>query len=511
MKVHLLFAPTDGGTHPRTLPLGQATLAAFLRANGVAVDQDDVDALVWRDNRTLARTLHVNLLLLGDRGRVLPYLDGRPDPYLDTLVERMARKVDVRGADLIGLSVMEPDQVLPALCLARHLKGTTGATMMLGGPNVGEETLAAAPYVDYVVMDEAEISMMGLLEHLEGTRSVEDVPGLVYRDADGAVRLNDRAHLPIEEVPAPDFSGLPMDVYALDVDGAAVLPLPYQLVKGCPSQCTFCNYYSYNLDGLRAKSMDKVVSELARLSDTYGSRHFLFLDNTFNISKRYVRDWCDAVVQEGLDFLWMDSARPTGLDRSLLDRLRASGCVRFTYGVETGSPRLLKLMRKGFTVDDAGAVLEASHDAGIWNLVNIIAGFVSETEEDIALTENFVRAHAHAMDNYNVLVFIPYRASVIMQHPEEFGIEAIIENRDVVWDGNRAHIHFDEGGVPWDRKKEVQERSRQELLAALRTHTPNVSAPAHLLFRGYELFDTKGEIVRWIRERPGGPAAEMGW
>ncbi|MDP6626431.1 MAG: radical SAM protein, partial [Methanopyri archaeon] len=344
MKVHLLFAPTDGGTHPRTLPLGQATLTAFLRANGVAVDQDDVDALVWRDNRTSARTLHVNLLLLGDRGRVLPYLDGHPDPYLDTLVERMARKVDVRGADLIGLSVMEPDQVLPALCLARHLKETTDATMILGGPNVGEETLAQASFVDFVVMDEAEIPMLGLLEHLEGTRSVEDVSGLVYREADGAVQCNVRAHLPIDEIPVPDFNGLPMDVYTLDVDGATVLPLPYQLVKGCPSQCTFCNYYTYNLDGLRAKGMDKVVSELAQLSDTYSSRHFLFLDNTFNISKRYVRDWCDAVVRDGLDILWMDSARPTGLDRSLLDRLRASGCVRLTYGVETGSPRLLKLM-----------------------------------------------------------------------------------------------------------------------------------------------------------------------
>jgi len=80
---------------------------------------------------------------------------------------------------------------------------------------------------------------------------------------------------------------------------------------------------------------------------------------------------CDVIIGSKLDLFWKASVRPDNLDKELLDKMKKAGCVYLQFGIESGSPAILKNMGKGFVPEKASRVLKESHSAGIINYINI--------------------------------------------------------------------------------------------------------------------------------------------
>jgi hypothetical protein len=506
MDIRLLLSPDF---LPRTKfslpPMGIASLAASLREAGHRVIQDDLDVK--------SRQLDLDIFTMQDQ--VQRWLNGKPLPRLESTLEKVLSFTSPIKEGLIGLSVAEPSHLTTAVCIAKHVKEQTKATVVIGGRVSVNEALLRHPFVDYVITGDAEQAFPMLAMHLEGQASVKDVPGLAYRDS--GVKHNGLQLPDLNELPAPDFKGLPIELYthnALDTldhyydtydkklpisTDDHILMLPYLLSKGCAFSCSFCGVSAGKNQSVLYRKPEKIAEDTDRLSKQYNTKNFFFMDSTLNCDDAWLESVSDQL--RGMDLLWSDSATPKKLGPRLLNKMRRAGCVRLTWGVESLSDPVLRKMRKPFTSLVAQQTLKDADIAGIWNYTNWIAGFPHETEQQLNQTLTAIRRSGSYIDDYTVTGFI-LQASDIHNNPQDYGIS--IGNKTAYLKSANDRMETDSfeeiGGLDWKGKQEHIQRSRESMVNVL-SASRNIPllVPMHTVFYLYSKFDDKDEIQTWLR------------
>jgi anaerobic magnesium-protoporphyrin IX monomethyl ester cyclase len=122
-----------------------------------------------------------------------------------------------------------------------------------------------------------------------------------------------------------------------------------------------------------------------------GIREFLIYDDTFTVDKKRVHAICDEILSRKLDIGWDVRAKVNTIDADLLKHMRAANCERIHYGVEAGTDRIMKVLRKGITTEETRKVFKMTKDAGIDTLAYFMIGSPSETREEIRQTFQFMQ------------------------------------------------------------------------------------------------------------------------
>jgi hypothetical protein len=105
--------------------------------------------------------------------------------------------------------------------------------------------------------------------------------------------------------------------------------------------------------------------------------------------------FCDAVVESGLKISWDGYAIVREeMSPGFLGRMREAGCRLLIYGIESGSARVLKDMRKFSLPELSTRVLRDTTAAGIQVVTALMVGFPTETEQDFQETLDFIRANS---------------------------------------------------------------------------------------------------------------------
>ena len=487
MVLALVNAPTTALRPWSEPPLEPASVAGYLRAKGVDVELDDLAVRAASEQRQAKR---VKAGVFDDPDRTVAHLQGKVRiRYMDITADRMVElsSLDLSSADLIGVFAPRVEQLMPALALARTL-ADKGTDVVLAGAAAGlfAETCASSfPFLRGVVLTGPEATFHAL------ATGVRDVPGLVERVGD-VVRTAPPHEVPLDKLPPPDFTGLPEDRYP-----DKLARLPYRISRGCPGSCAYC---AYHLDrALDVRSPERVAADLAVLVDRFDADEFVFTDNTLNISLDHMEGLCDALSP--LSVRWSGYARPTGLDRQLLSRMRAAGCIKLNLGLESGSQRLLDRFHKGIAVGEAERIIRDAHDAGIACEVNLIVGFPDEGEEDLVATEALARRLAPAIDTAVVNLLTIPRLSEMSQHPERYGIARIY--RTTAWAD--ADVAFDEvDGPSWEERSQARIDAAERLVAVLMDARVDVSDHTMgtlLLLRQAERQRREGYCLYWKERR----------
>ncbi|MBF0339354.1 MAG: B12-binding domain-containing radical SAM protein [Magnetococcales bacterium] len=288
----------------------------------------------------------------------------------DALVQTLAERT------LVGLSTL-CSTFHRSLQLASRVKALNpGVTVVMGGPQasaVAGVLLQRHECVDLVFQGEAE---EGWIAYLDGT-PLAQIPGLVYR-CDGAILEN----------PAPpllmDLDRLPMP--AFDLYRPSGISVPLETGRGCPFACTYCSTNEYFSRRFRAKSPGRILAEMDQLNTLYGVQTFDFIEDSFTINRRRIIEFCTALHRHHRAYHWQISARPDQVDAELLERLRHAGCRGIYFGIETGSQRLQKVVRKNLRVARAVENILMAKQSGLLVTVSFIIGFPDETEEDLRAT-----------------------------------------------------------------------------------------------------------------------------
>lgn len=271
-----------------------------------------------------------------------------PDPFeTDRIVEFCSDP-----APIIGLSCMA--NLLPfAILAARDLKAKyPDRVIVLGGvgpKSVEPRILTRFPWIDIVAHGEGERSMVDLVRALADGGSLDDVPGLYFRQ-DGEVRMTPPAGRieDLDEIPFPAFHRIDLKTY----EGYGMVTS-----RGCPYACSFCSVAPIWGRAPTFRSPENIIAEMRILQEEAGVDLFLFQDEFFVASKARVLQFCDALKKSGLRARWKAFGRVDLTDRETMEAMAAAGCIELRYGVESGAAHILERTRKGFLPEQATDVV----------------------------------------------------------------------------------------------------------------------------------------------------------
>ena len=303
---------------------------------------------------------------------------------------KLKEKIRKFSPDIVGVSVMSftlIDSLLVAK-IAKEIKKET--KVVFGGPHVniyGKETLVLGN-VDFIVLGEGEKIFNDLINNIQNIDALKKIPGLLFFD-----KHNNFVHtgLPqliknLDELPHPARNLINNNNYS-SILGTSKLVTTMMTSRGCPYKCLFCDRPHLGKI-FRARSAENVIAEIKDCLQ-YEVHEFLMYDDTFTINRQRVIDICDKIIEQKLNIRWDIRARVNTVDEEMLIKLKRAGCAGIHYGVESGTQKILNVLRKGITIKQVEQAFTLTKKIGIQTLAYFMIGNPEETEEDIEKTIKF--------------------------------------------------------------------------------------------------------------------------
>jgi len=320
--------------------------------------------------------------------------------------------IRVYAPDVVGISALthESDAVpWIAECVKRVNANTP---VLLGGPHATAypEKAVQIPGVDYLVVGEGEISAGQLIERLLNQRDVSDIKGIVYKK-ENRIFSTGRGNFieDLNDLPMPAYDLIPIQAYGNFARMSRTGSGNYMCIfssRGCPYHCINC----HNIFGkvFRCRSAENLFNEIKHLYDTYRIRDFEIMDDIFNLDRERLIDFCDRIINSGMKvtFAFPNGLRGDILDELQLFKLRQAGTVFIAFAIETGSPRLQKLIKKNIQLDKIKQNIEIAHSLRIHTHGFFMIGFPGETREEMKMTVDFmVSSKLHTFAMFAVMPF----------------------------------------------------------------------------------------------------------
>jgi radical SAM superfamily enzyme YgiQ (UPF0313 family) len=170
--------------------------------------------------------------------------------------------------------------------------------------------------------------------------------------------------------------------------------------RGCPYRCAFCSS-SHLFGRWRGRSPQNMIDELDFLRTRYPKvESFLYMDDHFALNRKRVIEFCQLLIERGLNrYPWDCNSRVEHVDREMLGLMAKAGCRRIGFGIESGSPEILKNIGKKISLEKAEESIEMARKAGIEAFVFFMIGHPGETMETIDMS---VQAAKKLKSNYTI-------------------------------------------------------------------------------------------------------------
>src|SRR5262249_19044094 len=159
--------------------------------------------------------------------------------------------------------------------------------------------------------------------------------------------------------------------------------------RGCPFSCSFCDRSTSGRKG-RMHGVEYVVRMCRHLVDL-GVRHIIFVDDLFTVQKRRVVEICEAFIEHGFRFTWSCNSHPNLLDAATMKLMKRAGCWQIAYGIESGSQRILDVVKREVRLPRMRETLRMTREAGIRAKGYLMIGHPTEGLDSLAETEAFLK------------------------------------------------------------------------------------------------------------------------
>ena len=284
------------------------------------------------------------------------------------------------------------------------------ATTVLGGAHISAvpiATLEECAEADIGVTGEGEETLAELVERLDAGLPLENVKGTVWRQNGRIQRAEVRPpRKNLDEIPFP-ARGLLKDLrlYSHTPFRGAKFTTTMVTSRGCPFQCGYCDQSVFGRRW-RYHSPDYVVREMAHLKEAYKVDFMSIEDDNFLLSKGRTIEICQGVVASRLKLGWSCLGRANEVDDEVLPWLKKAGCKKIYIGVESGSGRILELIKKKLDVEETRRGIELIKKHGIQVTGSFILGIPTETREEMEKTIQL--ALSLPLDGVSFFTFTPY-------------------------------------------------------------------------------------------------------
>ncbi|ODS30295.1 MAG: Radical SAM domain protein [Candidatus Scalindua rubra] len=292
--------------------------------------------------------------------------------------------------DLVGITAftVEIKSALKCCQIVKTIDNRT--TTVIGGPHTSNmpEQVLSDENVDFIFRNEAEIGFFEFVNELMNNNNFKNVTNLGYK-ADGEIKLNPVKVIDnLDDIPFPDYELMGFERYPKTYKMKYYPSASIITSRGCPFPCTFCSAGKVSGKKYRSRSPANIIKEINLLKQKNKIKEFLIWDDNFSLNKSRVHEFCDLLIKEEINLPWWCSngLRTETLDEELIIKMRNSGLYAIILGIETGTDKIQKDMKKNLDFNEIRRVIEIGYKHGIRMEGFFIIGYPTETREDILET-----------------------------------------------------------------------------------------------------------------------------
>ncbi len=377
-------------------PLGLGYIGAVLEENDIEVSAID---------------MNIPAVDVRDRLSVIGF-------EIDHSFERLEGQIGRGRPVIVGISAYT-ETYTNALRIARTAKEVDPSVVtVVGGPHVTFRDREAVedPYVDVVVRREGEFTVFELAKHfLEGGVDLDDVLGITFQRDGRVVSTPPRPFLEdLDALPFPARDLFP--IYEYQFPGSILT------ARGCPGRCIFCAAGAMSGNRYRMRTPVNVLEELQDLHGRYGLEFFVFVDDTFTVYPNRTHEICKMIEESGLDIRWGCSTRANTVTHMTLEGMAKAGCVEIQFGVESGSDRILRSIRKGITVEDVRKAVGWARELGMDVVCSFMLPHPEDEEGTLMETKRFIDELLRLGAGVTIAYTTPFPGTFLFENMEELGL-----------------------------------------------------------------------------------------
>jgi len=462
MKILLIYPPS-WIRYNFLPPLGTAVVASTLKNQGYQVKQVNIELDILSDK--FFEFSSVDLRWIVDEKVVKQFLNGGTPSELNDFINYLSHYEEWNNYDVVGFSAVGKLQVISSAVIGEYIKRVNPKIRtILGGvfpsTTLGEtlqmlhEFGARSIDIIYPFNDAGK----NLAKILRSNRLFNSCKSIRYM-----LMLGNDDYLGITNYPVPCFDFSPQQqlklVRSIYGISSSYPMLQYLVTDGCIGQCIFCTRRQRRIS---FKHPRKTAEELSYLNKQYNISLFKLECNLINPNKKWLKSLCEELLLNKTKIYWNAYARVVPMDLEIAKILKRSGCLMLRFGVESGSDKVLKILKKGYTVKDVEATLRATKRAGIWNGVLFMVGIPGETEKDVEQTVEFIKRNRKYIDSAIVNVFCLLEGTLLHREPWRFNIKVIKEPET-------GAIGFEDltTGRSWDAQKKFSYEAHERIVEVL--------------------------------------------
>jgi radical SAM superfamily enzyme YgiQ (UPF0313 family) len=426
------------GVWPRgprlSLPIGLLSIGSFLKKNGVSTEIYDcfVEGTSFQGEEFSLAAQQNNQNLIdqwirrAEAGAAThsEAQNRNKKQHFGADWRQIREDLEIKKPDVVGITNLfreNTEETLKTAALVREV--LPQATIIVGGPNANalpEYMLERSPAIDFIGLGDGELTLLRLVEWVEGKRDFADVGGLVYRHGSSYERTEKNPLVSeLDEFGHIDYSMVRLGRYfsyerngimARNKFSYAGADRSVSLVtsRGCPYKCSFCSIHIHAGRKYRRYSVEHTLAHLETLVKELGVRHIHFEDDNLTLDRDRFDRLMDGILERGLKFTW---DTPNGvfantLDEEMLAKMKKTGCIYLIIGVESGVQEVLDnvIMKQPLTIEHVKRAFSLGARVGLDIHAFYIIGFPRESLAQIQETLTF------ALENLRKYDVIPHMA-----------------------------------------------------------------------------------------------------
>lgn len=318
----------------------------------------------------------------------------------DINLEKFRNYIRGKKYDIIGFQCYTVDLNTVKEYSKTARKENPNSIIVAGGPQPTLDpinTLKFLETVDYVFVGEAEISFPNFVVTLSSGRllptALEKIPGIVFKKGKKYIQT-ERVFAENLDDYDPSWELFNLGEYPVAPHGSFYRQSPVApiiVTRGCPFQCTYCGGPLISGRKIRSHSADYIIRQIKILNEKYGIKEIHIEDDNFTTNREFVKEFCEKLMEKNLGITWTcpNGIRLDFLDKKLLKLMKKSGLYSVSVGIESGSDRIRKLMKKNLDTKTITEKVQLIHESGLGIIGFFIVGFPGETRKDIEKTTDF--------------------------------------------------------------------------------------------------------------------------
>lgn len=326
------------------------------------------------------------------RGHEVHVIDADVEGYsMPGLIDGISRK----GFDMVGITATSPI-FHKAVDLAKGLKAAGyKKPVLIGGEHMNIfKNRAFFDCFDYGFFGESDLTFNKFLSIIEGNDlNFEKMEGFLYRKNGKVVKAQAADRIQeLDKLSFPAMHLLKRNAYCMTfAKFNSRYYLPIMATRGCPFKCVYCSEPLTN-PYVRFRSPKNIVDEIEKWVKELGITHFFFMDSNLTLKKDQVNGLCREIIRRNLKITFEGWTRANLVDREILSLLKEAGLIRISYGIESGDPEILKIIRKEVSQEDMLKAFKMTDELGIEPACSVMLGLPGDTKASVERTIRFVKS-----------------------------------------------------------------------------------------------------------------------